>query len=124
MSRHGWSKSGTSLLLASAKGSVTDRPRVSVVIPTFNAEAWVADAIESVNSQTIDDREIIVVVDGCSDSTRALGTSRQRAAARPCGRTLGRPASACAASSTASAESGTSVRNACFSITATATPSR
>ena len=47
---------------------------VSVVIPCFNAEATVADAIESVLAQTWQDIEIIVVDDGSSD--RSAGVLR------------------------------------------------
>jgi glycosyltransferase involved in cell wall biosynthesis len=44
-------------------------PKVSVVIPTYNREATVPKAIESVLAQTITDLEIIVVDDGSSDAT-------------------------------------------------------
>ena len=44
-------------------------PKVSVVIPCYNCECIVGDAIDSVESQTCDDWEIIVVDDGSSDNT-------------------------------------------------------
>ena len=55
---------------------MTDRLRFTVVIPTYNAEAWVTDAIESVQAQNVDDLEIIVADDGSSDSTRSLVSNR------------------------------------------------
>lgn len=52
---------------------------VSVVIPALNAERFLREAIESVQSQTVKVREIIVVDNGSTDQTAqiafALGTS-------------------------------------------------
>ena len=44
-------------------------PRVSVFMPSFNHERWVAAAIESVRSQTFQDFEIIVTDDASTDRT-------------------------------------------------------
>lgn len=46
--------------------------RVSVVIAAYNAEAYIAEAIESVLDQTIRPDEVIVVDDGSRDGTRAV----------------------------------------------------
>ena len=46
--------------------------RASVLIAAFNAEAYVAEAVDSVLSQSRPADEIIVVDDGSSDGTRAI----------------------------------------------------
>jgi glycosyltransferase involved in cell wall biosynthesis len=50
-------------------------PLVSVVIPVRDGEAFVADAIDSVCGQTIDDLEVIVVDDGSTDNSFAIAAS-------------------------------------------------
>jgi glycosyltransferase involved in cell wall biosynthesis len=44
-------------------------PRVSVIIPAFNAEAHIAEALRSVESQTYGDWEIVVGNDASTDRT-------------------------------------------------------
>lgn len=46
--------------------------KISVIIPTYNAQETVARAIESVLNQTYDDYEIIVIDDASSDGTCAV----------------------------------------------------
>lgn len=45
---------------------------VSIIIPAFNAEAWIREAIDSALAQTWGSKEIIVVDDGSTDRTRAI----------------------------------------------------
>src|SRR6516225_815324 len=44
-------------------------PLVSILIPAYNAEKWIADTIQSALTQTWSRKEIIVVDDGSSDTT-------------------------------------------------------
>jgi glycosyltransferase involved in cell wall biosynthesis len=54
-------------------------PRVSVLIPCFNAEKWVGEAIESVYRQTWENVEIVIVNDGSTDNSLAE-INRQKSA--------------------------------------------
>jgi len=56
-------------------------PAVSVIIPTYNREALLPRAIESVIAQTFEDWEIVLVDDGSTDGTPRI--------ARDCAKRLG-----------------------------------
>ncbi len=45
------------------------RPLFSVIIPAFNEQRLIADALKSIRRQSIKSVEIIVVANGCTDST-------------------------------------------------------
>jgi len=47
-------------------------PSVSVVMPTYNCEDFVKEAIDSVLAQDLEDVELIVIDDGSTDSTRSI----------------------------------------------------
>lgn len=49
-----------------------ERPLVSVIIPTYNAEKYVEEALLSIISQTYKNLEIIVIDDASSDNTKKL----------------------------------------------------
>ena len=49
-------------------------PLVSILIPAYNAERWIADTIKSVQAQTWPSKEIIIVDDGSRDRTMAVAT--------------------------------------------------
>lgn len=48
------------------------KPLVSILIPAFNAQHWIAETIRSAIDQTWPDREIIIVDDGSTDNTFAI----------------------------------------------------
>src|SRR6266487_4648219 len=56
-----------------------DSPLVSVLIPCFNAEKWVGQAISSALAQTWSNKEVLVVDDGSTDGSleiiRSFGAS-------------------------------------------------
>lgn len=45
------------------------KPRVSVIIPTYNRAAWLKEAVSSVADQTFGDVELIIADDGSDDDT-------------------------------------------------------
>jgi glycosyltransferase involved in cell wall biosynthesis len=51
------------------------KPLVSILIPAYNAEAWIGETIKSALEQTWPRKEIIVVDDGSND--RTLSVARQ-----------------------------------------------
>jgi succinoglycan biosynthesis protein ExoO len=50
-------------------------PKVSVIIPAYNTEAYIAKAIQSALEQTLNNIEVIVVDDGSSDKTVEVAKS-------------------------------------------------
>jgi glycosyltransferase involved in cell wall biosynthesis len=62
-------------------------PLVSVVLPVHDGERFLAEAVESVLSQTLRDLELVVVDDGSTDGTQdvlsAYRDSRMRVVAQP-----------------------------------------
>jgi len=50
------------------------RPRISVIIPCYNAGAWIKETLESVVSQEIENIETIVVDDGSTDNSAQVIT--------------------------------------------------
>lgn len=48
------------------------KPLVSILIPAYNAERWIAESIRSAVAQTWQRKEIIVVDDGSTDGTAAV----------------------------------------------------
>jgi len=47
-------------------------PRVSVIVPVYNGERYLAKCLDSLQAQTLQDLEIIVVNDGSTDGSAAI----------------------------------------------------
>jgi glycosyltransferase involved in cell wall biosynthesis len=62
-------------------------PLVSILIPAFNAQEWIADTIRSAVAQTWQRKEIIVVDDGSTDGTAAVARWFQSSGVRVVGQT-------------------------------------
>jgi glycosyltransferase involved in cell wall biosynthesis len=58
------------------------KPLVSILIPAYNAEGWIADTLRSAIAQTWPRKEIIVVDDGSSDRTLAVAQQFESAGVR------------------------------------------
>jgi glycosyltransferase involved in cell wall biosynthesis len=52
--------------------SVDAKPLVSILIPAFNAQEWIAETLRSALTQTWEQKEIIVVDDGSTDRTLSI----------------------------------------------------
>jgi glycosyltransferase involved in cell wall biosynthesis len=44
-------------------------PEISIVLPAYNCEAFLTEAIESILNQTLKDFELIIINDGSTDKT-------------------------------------------------------
>ena len=55
--------------------TATRQPRVAIVIPTYNAEAYVRATLDSVVAQTFTDWALVVFDDGSTDGTVDVATS-------------------------------------------------
>ena len=54
---------------------MTNAPAISVVIPMFNAEKYIAECLDSVLAQTFQDYEVILVDDASTDGSRQIAES-------------------------------------------------
>ena len=53
-------------------------PRISVVVPAFNHERFIGEALESVRRQTFEDFEAVIVDDGSTDGTAEIAQAVAR----------------------------------------------
>lgn len=59
-------------MLPNQKGCPRMNPRISIIIPCYNCQEFVAESINSALSQSYSNLEIIVVDDGSTDNSRAV----------------------------------------------------
>jgi len=69
-----------------------ERPLISCIVPVFNGERYLAEALESVLAQTYRPLEIIVADDGSTDGTRGVAASYSDSVTYQCQPTAGPPA--------------------------------
>jgi glycosyltransferase involved in cell wall biosynthesis len=61
-----------SILKLSLESMISSQPKVSVVMPVYNGELYLREAIDSILNQTFSDFELIVMDDGSSDGSVAI----------------------------------------------------
>ena len=49
-----------------------DQPLVSIIIPAYNSEKYLAEAISSALDQTWPNKELLIIDDGSTDGTLAI----------------------------------------------------
>lgn len=54
------------------QGKPIDNPKVSVVVPVYNTEAYVEEAVRSIMNQTLKNIEIIIIDDGSTDNSLSV----------------------------------------------------
>ncbi len=52
--------------------SAIGMPYFSIIIPAYNEEKYIEKALQSIKSQTMQDYEVIVVANGCTDKTEEV----------------------------------------------------
>ncbi|MFA7140593.1 MAG: glycosyltransferase, partial [Proteiniphilum sp.] len=54
------------------QGKQVEQPKVSVIIPVYNTDAYVEEAVRSIMNQTLRDIEIILIDDGSTDNSLSV----------------------------------------------------
>lgn len=54
------------------KEGVDKSPNISVILPVYNAEKYISEAVESILAQTLPDFELILIDDGSTDGSGAI----------------------------------------------------
>lgn len=60
---------------------ITNKPLVSVIIPTYNVEPYLVQCLDSVNTQTYENFECIIIIDGATD--RSFEIAKEYCATHP-----------------------------------------
>ena len=59
-------------MLSRLRDRRTTRPRLSVVVPVYNVESYLAACLDSILAQTFTDLEVLLVDDGSTDGSTAI----------------------------------------------------
>lgn len=70
--QHSYSKDDSTVMSPQTVATDVPKPLVSILIPAYNAQEWIADTLRSAIAQTWERKEIIVVDDGSTDQTYAI----------------------------------------------------
>jgi len=60
------------LRLGSGEARVTDAPLVSVIVPVYNVAPYLRDCLVSLDEQTLDSLEVLLIDDGSTDDSAAI----------------------------------------------------
>ena len=60
----------------------TNRPEITVAMPTYNAAAYLREAMDAILAQTFEDIELLVVDDGSTDVTLAIANEAAKSDSR------------------------------------------
>jgi glycosyltransferase involved in cell wall biosynthesis len=63
---------GSTRVASRHDSALSGKPLVSVLMPIRNGERYLAEAVESVIGQTLQDWELVAVLDGCTDNSEAV----------------------------------------------------
>ena len=69
--------------LGSTANEHSHPPLISVCMPVYNAERYLAEAVESILAQTYRNFEFIIIDDGSTDRSMAILDAMQRKTAHP-----------------------------------------
>ena len=47
-------------------------PKFSIIVPVYNTEKYLNRCLESIEKQTLDDYEVIIVNDGSTDNSKSI----------------------------------------------------
>lgn len=52
-----------------------NKPKISVIIPIYNGEKYLAECIDSILNQTFNDFELLLILDGSKDKSEDIAKS-------------------------------------------------
>jgi glycosyltransferase involved in cell wall biosynthesis len=80
--QHSYSRDDSTVAGPQAAAAGIPKPLVSILIPAYNAQEWIADTLRSAIAQTWERKEIILVDDGSTDQTHAIARQFEKQGVR------------------------------------------